>query len=349
MPSGYPGGSSTFVPSLEATNYMQIEFSRNPRDFALPRYVKYVPVTKTAGLYLEIGREEAARYQHSGVDHYWADGADAPHGNDGHETFEFKAYRAIRRSYDFRMGDLGREQAEWDVLASYGRIKAQQAMTARTCEVLTLLQTSGNWATGHTSAITGGSISGTTGKWDESTTARSDIKRSIDYAVETIILSSLGVARPEDLQLVVSLKCARQMSESQEIIDYMKGSYVAEQRIRGEGDNVEFVLPAMLYGLPVIVEKTVKVTNNKNATRAASFAMTNTSPFIVARPGGLQGSEGVPEFSTCSVFIYSKDDMTVEQKHDPDNRVTKGRVIDHFIPLLTASVTGFLFTSAVAS
>lgn len=349
MPSGYPGGSSTFVPSLEATKYMQIEFSRNPRDFALPRYVKYVPVTKTAGLYTEIGREEAARYQHAGVDHYWADGADAPSGNDGHETFEFKAYRTIRRAYAFRLGDLGVKQAEWDVLASYGRIKAQQAMTVRTCETLALLQNTSNWATGHTSAITGGTISGTTGKWDVSTTARSDIKRSLDHGIETIILSSLGVVKAEDLQLVVSLKCARQMSESQEIIDYMKGSYVAEQRIRGEGDNVEFVLPAMLYGLPVVVERTVKVTNNKIATRASSFAMDNVKPFIAARPGGLQGAEGVPEFSTASVFIYSEDDMTVEQKHDDDNRVHKGRVVDHFAAVMTASVTGFLFQDAVAA
>jgi hypothetical protein len=180
-----------------------------------------------------------------------------------------------------------------------------------------------------------------------STTARSDIKRSLDYAVETIINSSLGTVKPEDLQLVVSLKAARMMSESQEIIDYMKGSYVAEQRIRGEGRNVEFVLPSELYGLPVIVEKTVKVTNNKNATRAASQAMTYTAPFITARPGGIQGVEGVPQFSTCTVFIYSGDDMTVEQMRDDKNRRTMGRVVDHYDVVMTSSVTGFLFTSAL--
>lgn len=346
MPTSYPGGSATFVPSPEATNYMQIEFSRNTADFALPNYVKYVPVQKTTGYYIEIGREEAARILEGDIDdHLWADGADAPSGNDGHETFEFKAYRARRYAFAYSLGDLGVQQADWDVLASYGRIKAMQAMTARTVKALGVLQTTGNWATGHTSAV--GSITGVTGTWDVSTTARSDIKRSIDYAIETIINSSLGTVRPEDLQLVVSLKAARMMSESQEIIDYMKGSYVAEQRIRGEGRNVEFVLPSELYGLPVIVEKTVKVTNNKGATRAASQAMTYTSPFITARPGGIQGVEGVPQFSTCTAFIYSGDDMTVEQMRDDKNRRTMGRVVDHYDVVMTSSVTGFLFTSAL--
>lgn len=348
MAAVFPSGSNTYVPSPEATGNMQIEFSRNPKAFALPRYVKYVTVDKTTGMYLEIGREEAARIlQDNLYDLRWSDGADAPHGNANHEKFEWKGYRTERFAFPYRLGELAVEQASWEILATYGRIHAQRAMTARTVDVMTLIQTGANWPTGHklTSAIT--EITGVTGTWDVSTTARSDIKRSIDYAIEQIVLDSLGVVNEEDLQLVVSLGCARKMSESQEIIDYMKGSYVAEQRIRGEGDNVEFVLPARLYNIPVVVERTVKVTSAKGATVAKSYVMADAKPVILARPGGLEGTEGVPSFSAVTMFIYGKDDMAVEEMHDVQNRVHKARIVDHYDTVLTAGVGGFMFAGAV--
>lgn len=342
----YPSGANTFVPSLEASGAMQIEFSRNINDFALNKYIKLVPTSKMVGLYLDIGREQAARLLGSNYDTLWSDGADRPDMKDGQETHAFREFRCARRALGFRLGDLAVDQAAWDIVASHARIQAQRAMTIRTYNAVTLFQTSGNWPTGHTSAVS--SISGVTGKWDVSTTARADIKRSINYAIEKINLSSLGVVKQEDLQLVVSYKCARQMAESQEIIDYMKGSYVARQEIEGKGNNVAFTLPKELYGIPIVVEKTVKVTSKKNATLASSEVMLNTAPFICSRPGGLIGAEGVPSFSTGTMFVYAKDDMTVEEFHDQNNRVTRGSVVDNHATVLTAGVTGFLFTAAVA-
>lgn len=345
MAATIAGGNNTFVPNPEATGGLQIEFARNAKDFALPNYVKYIPVKKTTGLWLEIGREQAARVSSTGYDLAWQDAADAPTGNDNHESFEYKAYTTKRHAVPWRQGYLALDQAEWDVWGMYDRLSAQRAMTLRTVQALTLAQTTGSWPTAHTIDVT--TISGVTGKWNVSTVARTDIKRSLDYAIEQIILSTNGVAKEEDLQLVMGIGTAKKISECQEVIDYMKGSSVSLQRLRGEGSNVEFTLPNQLYNIPIVVERTVRVTSKANATRAASFVMDEAKPMLVCRPGGLVGTEGVPEFSTLSLFIYEKDDMTVETYDDERNRVRHGRIVDNFVPKVTAGVSGFLFQNVV--
>ena len=57
--------------------------------------------------------------------------------------------------------------------------------------------------------------------------------------------------------------------------------------------------------------------------------------------------EGSPSFSTFTVFL--KEEMTVESKHDRDNRRHLGRVVNDFAAKTVAPITGFLFTAAVAS
>ena len=325
---------------------MVVDFSRNPSKFAIAKYAQIVPVKQNVGYYLKMTVEQAGRIVNSDLaDMYWGDGQDEPSFNDGTESFDFLSFTSKRYASGFRIGYLAGEQAGWDILAQHSRIHAQRMMTGRTQLAATALQTSGNYDATHTSAVS--SIPGVIGKWDVSTTARKDIKRSLDYAADQIRMDTLGAVDISDLMLVISPDCARAMSVSQEIVDYIKGSTDALKEIRGEiGPLNGYGLPETLYGYKVVVEDAVKVTSRRGATKVSSYVFGRTSPVMVARPGSLEGVYGSPTFSTITLFV--KEEMTVESKNDPDNRRTRGRIVDDEVPILTASVSGFLFTSAVA-
>lgn len=324
---------------------MVIEFSRNPNKFAVNKYAQIVPTKKTVGYYLNLTIEEAARLRTVEGDEFsWPDGADAPRGNDGAESFEWLAYFTKRKLYAATIGDLASDQASWDILNWHRRIKAQQAMTARTSSVVTALTTTANYPSANTATAT---VAGG-GAWAGATTANLYIKKSIDYAVNVIIQGTLASVEAEDLILVINPTMAKAMAESQEIVDYIKGSPMALAQIRGElpGGNVRFGLPDTYAGVKIVVEDAVKVTSKKGATKVAAYVLGTSTPFIVSRPGGLVGVEGAPSFSTGSIFVYEKDEMAVENKHDEDNRRTVTRVVDNFHAVVTAGVSGFAFTGA---
>lgn len=348
MVAQFPSSQNVFVKDHAATGKLVVDFSRNPNSFAVNRYAQIVPVDKVAGYYLEMTIEEAGRILNTDLsDFEWADNADAPEDSDGTESFEFKEFRARRKKYGFRLGDRTVDQASWDIVAQHGAIKAQQAMTARTQLAITTLTTTGNYAASHTSAVT--SISGVTGNWAASTTARQDIKRSMNHAANVILQDTLSVVDPADLIMVISPGLAKEMSVSQEIVDYIKQSPQAFAYVKGDladqNRNIAYGLPPQLYGYDLVVERTVKTTSRKGATKATSFVLPDATPFMVSRPGGLEGQYGSPSFSTCTIFM--KEEMTTETLHDVNNRLTRGRVVEDFAVVLTAPVSGFLFTGAV--
>lgn len=345
----FPGGNvNTYVPSTEATNNMVVDFSRNPSKFAVNKYTKLMPVTKGVGLYTSMTIEERGRITQTNLaKHMWADGDDAPDFRGETESFEFLPYQTKRVAFGFRMGQKAAKQAAWDILAQHAGIKAQQAMTGRTQLAVTVATTAGNYPAANTSAVS--SISGVTGKWDVSTTARLDIKRSIDHALDIIRLATLDAVSMDDFKLVMSPGCARKIAVSQEIADFIKGSPDALPYIKGKlGPNAQYGLPERLYGVELVIEATAKVTSKKGATRVASYVLSDTTPFIVARVGSLEAGTDTnkgPRFDTITGFFL--EDMTVESKSDTDNRVEKGRVVDDYVYKMTAGISGFLFTAAV--
>src|SRR5690606_13212897 len=109
-----------------------------------------------------------------------------------------------------------------------------------------------------------------------------------------------------------------------------------------QNKNSAYGLPPKLYGYDIVIEDAVKVTSRKGATKAASFVLADATPFMTARIGGLEGLYGAPSFSTCSIFM--QEEMTTQTKNDPDNRNTKIRVVENYKVVMTAPVSGFLFT-----
>lgn len=340
-----PGPQNVFIPDHAASGKLVVDFSRNPKSFALPNYTLYVPVKKTEGRYVVMNVETAGRILNTdGSDAYWPDGADAPTGLGNEEEFTWESFLTKRYAEPFRIGELTAEQASWDILASQSRYAVQRTMTRRTQAVINLVTTTANWPSGHTSAVS--SISGVTGKWDLSTTARKDIARSLHHGAETIHKATLGAVKPEDLIVVMSPGCAKKIALSQEIVDMVKGSPAAKEEIEKTLSRANrYGLPSTLYGYKVEIEDTVKVTSRKGATKVASYVLGDSTPFMCSRPGGLDGVEGAPTFSTISVMF--KEEMTVESKHDRDSRRHLGRVVQDFGTELTATIAGFSFTAAV--
>lgn len=340
-----PSASNVFVKNHDATNKMVIDFARNPKKFAVAQYVQMVPVKAMAGYYLRMTIEEAGRIVDPSLKNFdWPDGAASPEGLDGLEAFGFEQYRTKRRAYAFTLGDLTIDQASWNILAQHGSIKARQAMTARTQLAITALTTAGNYDSSHVLDVT--AISGNTGNWVQSTTARQDIKRSLQTAAELILDDTLAAIEVEDLQVVLSSSLAAGLTQSQEIYDYIKGTPEALAQVRGElpGRNVIYGLPDKLYGFPLVVEATRKVTNKKGATRAVSPILAKATPFMCARPGGLVGVADAPNFSTC--VIFELETMTVETLRDAKNRRTLGRIVENNVAEVVAPSSGVLFTAA---
>lgn len=348
MTAVYPAGNNTFVPDHEASGKMVVDFSRNPNSFALNNYSQLVPTDRTVGYYLNMTVEEAGRLLSAeGEEFFWGDGADEPDALEGTESFEFLPFLCKRRSYRARIGDMAAEQASWDIIGRHAAIKAQQAMTTRTSSVVTAMTTSGNYPAANTATTT---VAGG-GQWDAATTANLFIKKSIDYAVNIIMQSTLGAVSQDDLVLVVSPTLAKEMAEAQEIVDYLKGSPAALAYVKGEvaGDNKRnkrFGLPEFYAGVKIEVEDAVKVTSKKGATRATSYVMPSDKPAIVSRPGGLVGVAGAPSFSTVSHFVWKENELLVEVLKDVNNKRTIVRVVDTFHGVVTAGLSGFLFTGA---
>jgi hypothetical protein len=345
MAAVFPSSQNVFVKDHDATNKMVIDFARNPKQFALNQYVQIVPVKKVAGYYLLMTVEECGRILQSDLRNFrWPDGQPAPEGSEGTESFEFKEYNTARFAYPVQLGDLTIDQASWNILAQHSSIKARQAMTARTQLVVTQATTTGNYSSSHVLDVP--TVTGNSGKWSESTTARQDIKRSLFTAMETILDDTLDAVAPDDLRLVISSGLAADVSMCQEVVDYIKGSPDAYAQVRGElpNRNKFYGLPEKLYGFEVVVEATRKVTTKKGATTARSSVLGKATPFLCSRPGGLVGVADAPNFSTH--VLFAQEEMTVETLRDNPNRRTIGRVVENITAKTVAPVSGVLFQNA---
>lgn len=341
----FPSASNVFVRDHNASNKMVIDYARNVKDFPVNRYVQVIPVKKVAGYYLVMTVEEAGRIQYTDLRNFvWYDGQAAPEGLDGLESHEYLGFETVRYAYPFQLGDLTVDQASWDILASHASIKARQAMTARTQLAINALTTSGNYSASHYIDVT--AVSGNSGNWAQSTSARQDVKRTLNVAAEIILDDTLAAIDPNDLQIVVSSAMAAELAQCQEIVDYIKASPDAYAQVRGElpNRNAFYGLPDKLYGFDVVIEATRKVTTRKGATTSRSQVLAKGTPFMCARPGGLVGVADAPNFSTC--VIFAQEEMTVETLRDNPNRRTTGRVVENLVPKIVAPSSGVLFYNA---
>ncbi len=345
----YPNNSGTYIKNHGATGHLITQYARNPKDFPFARYVQYREVKQDSGYYLRMTAEQAARMVNGSLDEFiWPDGADRPKNNNGTESFAWADYRTERFAFPWTLGDKARKQAGWSIEDTEAANHAQQAMTARTLRMHLALQSSGNWDSGHT--IAASAIPGNVGRWNQSTTSRMDIKRSINYAHKQIRLATLGVVKSKkDMRLVMSPTAAQKIGESQEMINAFIQSLEARKHWEGKyPDYSEYGIPPILYGIEVVVEDAVMVTSRRGAsTVVKSDVCSDSEIYLVSRPGGLTAKSSTgPSYSSCMCFTY--EDMTVEQRQDPDNRRVDGTVVFDSAEQIVAPASSFRFTDVIS-
>lgn len=350
----FPSGTNTYIPSFDATGELIVSFSRNPKSFALNRYTTITPVKKSTGYYLKLTAEQAARISNDNLNDYvWPDGNDAATGEGNKESFVFSSYQTERFNFSFRLGYKAVDQADWKLIAQHSAIVAQQAMTARTLRVSTAIEDATNWPSGQTHltggaaltslGVAGGTASTTSGLAGlaRGTANNPVLKKFLNAAGILINKKTLGSVPPKDLQVIMSPSVAQVLAVSEEIQDYLKQSPFALNQVRGDtaSQNGLYGLPDQLYGYNIVIEDAVRIKQKKNVAAAPDYIFGNTLA-ILARPGKLVGFEGAPSFSALHLMMY--EEMTVEQRDDPDNRRISARVVEDYGVEVVAPVGGFI-------
>lgn len=352
----FPSGSNTYVPSFDATGQLVVSFSRNPKDFPLNKYITITPVKKSSGYYLKLNAEQAARVTYNDLkDHVWHDGNDAPHGEHNNEKFEWASFNTTRYVFPFRLGYKAVDQADWKIVASYSAMNAQQAMTARTVKVwdkLLAASTAGDITSVECDASNSytdgkGLNQGDSGDLSQGTIAGPVFKKALNAVSRKINKDTLGACGPKDMCIIMNPTAADAISRSKELHTYLKESPIALAQVRGDSESIngKYGLPDKLYGYDIIVEDVVKVTNKKGASKVAGYVLGDEDIFVLARPGELVGFEGSPSYSTAHIFAY--EEMTVEQKDDPDNRRINARIVEDYGVEIVAPVTAFHFKNSL--
>lgn len=340
-------GFNTYVPSFDATGHLVVAYSRNPKDFPLNQWATVTPVKKSNGYFLQVTAEQAARIINSDLaDFVWPDSGDAPSGIWGMESFNFQPYNTTRFAFPFRLGYKANEQADWKILALHSAFVAQQAMTGRAVRMINAATTTGNYPSSNVA---------TAKNWQNAlgvpvanqvflnagTTTNPAAKNTLNSMAQQIILNVNGAVKRGDFVVILNPNSAAQLAASSEIQDYLKNSPFALAQVRGDvaSQNGMWGLPDVLYGYKLIIDDTVRVTSRKAAaSRASAFAFPNNELLMGVRVGGLVSEAGGPSFSTWHMFMY--EEMTVEQRDDPDNRRITARVVEDYDVQVVAPATG---------
>lgn len=342
----YPGGSNTYIPSWEATGLV-IKYTRNPSFFRINKYVKEIKVPRDQGYYLTLSGDDPYRIV-SINDYLWEDSTDAPGGRQERQGFGFLPYKTARFCYPFNLGRKSVTQAEWPILAEHAAMAAAKAMTARTLLNTNLATTAANWT-----GTWGTNYSAVSGVWSTSSIANSYIQTDINTAMIAVEQASGGIVTDEEaLQITMNPTLTRNISKSPEYKQYITGSPDALAAITDQRNpNRKYGMAPYLYGLGLVVENAIIVTTPKPGnvpsppSTTRSYIWPTANVCISSKPQGLVAEgEQTLDFSTFAFRFYEQ--MTTEQKSDPDNRREVGRVVEDFTVSLQAPQTGYLFTGA---
>lgn len=348
-----PGPGGVYIPA--ATLQIQVEFSRNPQNFAFPRYAQTIPSNQMKGYFPELDAIEAGRIAHAD-DYLWPDGQPCPRGTE--QPLRWKAWNAERHAFAYQLGDMTVDQADYDIIGSHARMHAAKAMTLRSFEAMTLLETAASWPTGNTSATVDllGGFSGA--NWyTGATTAGQYIKQSFALVIQAIEKATGGAANFNEICCIVNPNSARQMGASPEIVAYLTQHEQAMGLLQGNDAKMlnQYGLPPLLYGIKMIVENTVRTSTRRDEDDSAttSYTMSDDKAIFVTRQGAINDAASVvaqnmitesgnvvPSYST--LLHISKADMMVQADHHDWHKITRGRVVDTRDIVVSSFISGYL-------
>ncbi len=340
-----PGPTNVQIPA--ATSLLHVEFSRNVMSFALNRYMQIIGGQRVVGLYAELSSNDPVTVI-TQEDHIWPDGQERPAGRK--RPFRWKEWNCERRTYTYTLGGLTVDQATFDIVAAHGRSEAARAMTDRTIDALTVLETSGNW--GSNTSATLDALGVATGTWVTSSTTAANqfIKKSFNLVKQKIAQATGGVVTGDQLVCIVNPNTAGNMATSPEIREYMVNHEKAYGVLEGMEKRIvdSWGLPPNLYGVTMVVEDAVKETLQReiDGTSTVTYVMSDNVAVFTSRVGGLAGvgapnqANAAPSFTTLTGFFH--EEMNVETEVKGFDRLLKGAVTDNRDIVLTAPNSGWL-------
>lgn len=331
----YPGALNTYVPMAQTA--LQTNYTQNPSMFSINQYVTVAPVPQMTGYYLLHDSSEETRIDYSNLaDFMWADGT-YPQVNMAKGN-TFVPYTCTRYRQMFTVGDLAAQQAVWSILADHAYTATMRLMTIRSYAVLTALTTTGNWNSNTSTATALGG-----GLWAGSTAANQYIRKGIQAAIVAIQKATNGTVQAKDLFLIVSPTTAYAMSQSGEIIDYLKQSYVAKESLQQTPQSgFYYGLPDPLYGVRVLIEDRVYNSSAHGAAPSTDYIL-GDSAILVARPGSLMGP--LNTMSTATLAMYQDVQMVLE--HKTTALLTEGVLWDNYAVIVRPE-SGYLITDVIS-
>lgn len=347
MADMYAGPGNVFVPAFDAQAKLIISYSRDPKKYAINNLMTVTTTDKTIGKYLRIKPETQGQVNsNTSAASRWADGAARPIQLSGGQQFDFLEYFQDRYIESFPIGWATEEQAVWDIVQSQTGALANRLMSLRALDFYTVLQASGSYATGNTdTATTAGG-----GKWDVATSTNRYIQKSLRYGVQKIVKATMNAVSADDLVLVLGPEVAGQMAESAEIADYLAQNPDATRYIEGElfkNQLANYGLPPRLYGINIVVDPLVLDSAALGATSSKAFAPGDTSAYLIARPGSINGNDGGSSYSFVHNFMWRKGEMEVEVIDDPVNKRKLLSVSEWRAIKAVAKEAGFLYTETI--
>lgn len=352
-----------------ATNYV-IQYARRKDAFKLPHYAQFVQAPAPSFFYYELDRDHAVRVTNgTTATDVWSDGALRPERRDNQPGFREIQSTCTRYNKMISVGNVALEMAtkQWRAKQVYLNNLTSQAMTAKTWNVWRGVGTgTGGWVGLDTSSLWPSTniadvntLNGGAGTWDEASADPSDssymaIRKALLAAATRIFQNTNGVVKWNDLRLVLHPDAARAMSNTSEIRDYYKyaGSYTRDAIEGPSNYNEEYGLPKKLYGIEVVVEDSMAVTDPPTAgattmSTARTFIKNKTNAVILSRQGGIDAEAG-PSFSTFQMWWYGEQ-MTIETFDDPKHRLTEFHIVEYYAPVAPALVSGFNILNVVGS
>ena len=350
MSTMYAGANNVFVPAFDTQAKLIVNYSRDPKKYVINNLMTITTVDKPIGKYMRIKPETQGQVtSNTGNSSRWADGAPRPLMLETGQKFEWLEYFAERYIRDFPIGYATEENAVWDIVATQSGALANQLMSLRAFDFYTVIQDTSNYVTGNFSAVT--SIPGVAGTWDAATITARYIQKSIRYAISQVVKSTMNAVTADDLVLVVGPTVAGKMAESGEVADYLAQNPDATRYIQGElfqKQLAQYGLPPRLYGVNIMVDPLVLDESSLGATSNKVFAPGDTSAYLIARPGSLNGNAGGSSFSFVHNFMWKDAEMATEIIDDPLNKRKILSVYEWRKIQAVANEAAFLFTSCVA-
>jgi hypothetical protein len=353
MAFAYPGPTNVYIPTVELSGNLNINFTRNQKDFPVNKLIKLIPVTKEAGFYRYFNPNDEARVSgpiSSGIvqQNVWAPGNMRPI-NGGHtRSFENRAYATLRRSFDQTLELRSTQQADFDLLRMTTDGLGRDAMTDRAIEAAALVTASASYPSTHVDTATnfGG------GFWSAGTAANPYIKKTMFNLANKIFLDSAGNVKQDNLVLVMNPNTARQVATSQEVHTIFTNTagltdkLLTMQGAVGPKDAIYYGVPENLYGSRVVIEDTTYVPYNRgSSSEVQAYVFPDNTAAMISVEKEFVGSEAAMTYSTFSMFVYSPDDFKIETFTDQKNRLMQILLTDNRQVLATAGVTGGLITN----